>query len=49
MSGLEESLYALAWNNNTSGSSALLKTNHRAEHRRFPVVIIALISYEYSQ
>jgi hypothetical protein len=49
MSGLEESFYALEWNNNISGSSALLETNHRAELCRFPVAIITLISYEYSQ
>jgi len=49
MSGLEESLYALIWNNNISGSSALLETNHRAKLHRFSVASITLISYEYSQ
>ncbi|KAG2035125.1 hypothetical protein BDR03DRAFT_1012819 [Suillus americanus] len=47
MSGLEKSLYALDWNNNIAGSSALLETNHRAKLRYFPVVIITLITYEY--
>jgi hypothetical protein len=30
MSELEEYLYALDWNNNIAGSSALLETNHCA-------------------
>jgi hypothetical protein len=49
MSGLEQSLYALNWNNNIAGASALLEMKHRIEFRRFPVVIITLITYEYSQ
>jgi len=49
MSELEESLYALLWNNNISGSSALLEMNHYAELDHFPVAIITMISYEYCQ
>jgi hypothetical protein len=49
MSGLEQSLYALNWNNYIAGASALLEMKHRTKLRRFPVVIITLITYEYSQ
>jgi hypothetical protein len=40
---------SLDWNNNVSGSSALLEMDRCAEPHRFPVGAMTLISYDYSQ
>jgi hypothetical protein len=37
------------WNNNISGSSALLEIDRCAEPHRFPVAAMTLIPYDYSQ
>jgi hypothetical protein len=40
---------SLDWNNNISGSSALLEIDRCAEPHRFPVAAMTLIPYDYSQ